>query len=138
MDLAAQDGLALFGVVDEPDEQELLMKAMDLSKIVQPPNGSTVNLTSITQQVHVLVVHVGSSPQCAKEFANKVELSQSLSNENKNTTNSVLDDTGNMNDLALQGIFNGGLQLDFGEPPKSSPPDPKQTSVKLVIDVNTR
>lgn len=48
LDLAARDGLSLSGVVDEPEEQELLMKEMDLLNIVQPEDGSTIDISSIT------------------------------------------------------------------------------------------
>lgn len=82
LDLAACEGLLVFGVVDDPDEQERSMNAMDVSNLVQTPDGSTLNLASITCGLHGLVIHGQSSPQQSETFANTVTAIRQLDKEN--------------------------------------------------------
>lgn len=136
LDLAARDGLALFGVVDEPEEKELLMNAMDLSNIVQPPDGSAIDLSSITRQIHGLVVYVRSSPQRFEAFASTVRIIRSLDTQTE-TTEPVIH-TNNDTDLhssALQDILHD--TSDGEDPSDTTVHKSRDTAVKLVIDVKT-
>lgn len=64
-----------------PNEQELLMDAMDVSNLVQPADSSTVNLSSITCCIQGLVVHFGCSPQRSGAFTNTTTAMQQLDEE---------------------------------------------------------
>lgn len=54
----ARHGLSVFGVVGEPDEQEIPMNTMDISYLAKTPDDLVSDISSMYHRVHGLVVYV--------------------------------------------------------------------------------
>lgn len=78
INLAAKDGLKLFGEVFEGPEDDSPTSIMSISNLVDPPEISQVDLASIYSRCHGLVTSVRSSAQRGQELSKIVEALRSI------------------------------------------------------------
>lgn len=130
INLAAKDGLAVFGdLLDAQEEEEDSPGgAMDIHNLVDPPDVSLVNLKTVYRRAHALVIATRKSPQRAQHFAQIVELMRSVDRQAAATA----EDREALEFLTTQPPPNVD---EIPPPPKSAR---RERAVKLIRDVDTR
>ncbi|POW14357.1 hypothetical protein PSTT_03038 [Puccinia striiformis] len=74
INLAAHDGLKVFGALSQDAKKEVTLQNMDFDLILDRPDGEDVNLQTVVSQIHGLATFVRHSPQRREGFAAVVQL----------------------------------------------------------------
>ena len=78
INLAAQDGLKIFGTSEEDPNAEISINSspMNISNIVLTPDRTRVDLKTVINRIHSLSVHVRGSPQRREVFSGFVQIAR--------------------------------------------------------------
>ena len=83
INLAARDGLAVFGTIASPEEasDDPVFNPLNISNLVDRPDGAEVNLKTVVACIHGLTTDVRGSTQRHENFQSCITLSQQLSTD---------------------------------------------------------
>ncbi|KAH9442095.1 hypothetical protein Pst134EB_028364 [Puccinia striiformis f. sp. tritici] len=83
INLAAHDGLKVFGTLSEDAEKELTLSRMDFNTIHDHPDGADVNLHTVVLLIHGLATYVQHLPQRREGFEASIRLVNTRSRSGK-------------------------------------------------------
>ncbi|KAI7967282.1 hypothetical protein MJO29_000559 [Puccinia striiformis f. sp. tritici] len=82
INLAAHDGLKVFGALSQDAEKEVTLRNMDFDTILDRPDGIDVNLQTVVSRIHGLATFVRHSPQRREGFEAVIQLVNSQGTSN--------------------------------------------------------
>lgn len=142
INLAAKEGLKVFGEVIETNDQdsESPSNSMGIHNLVDPSDVSQVNLKTIYHRCHGLVKTTRSSPQRAQAFAHVFKMVRELEAVPETTNNTLFPTTSvcSYDDEDAIRFMTDEPPDEDSQPPLAQPQSCGDSANRLVPDVPTR